>query len=174
LRAQRWATEHFKRGWWRRAMRHYKKAMLDLEVPIQWHTDAQLVERNQLRVALHLNAAACALKLPPERSYPDLQAPSKHYDVHHDAIFHCTKVLDADKHNVKALYRRALAHLLLPNARHINGLALATADLQHALECDPQNAEVRKELKRARELQKRTDRDAASMFTKMISAGVEV
>ena len=171
---KRWATELFKRSLWRRAMHGYKKAMLDLEVPVTWENDAQLVERNQLRVALHLNAAACALKLDQERGYPCLQTPKNKYCVHRDAIFHCTKVLDADKHNIKALYRRACAHLLMPATKHINGLALALADLEHALEHDPQNADVRKELKRARERQKREDSKAASMFTKMISAGVEV
>lgn len=45
--SQLWATELFKRGWCRRAMHGYKKAMLDLETPVEWHTDAQLVERNR-------------------------------------------------------------------------------------------------------------------------------
>ena len=144
------------------------------ETPIEWTTDKQLVERNQLRCALHLNAAACALKMSTEREYPNLQTPKLFYDVHHDAIFHCTRVLDADPHNVKALYRRACAHLAIPPARHINGLARAQEDLVHALEHEPQNGEVKKALKRAKELQKQTDAKAASMFTKMISAGVEV
>lgn len=47
-----WATELFKRGWSRRAMHGYKKAMLDLETPIQWSNDAQLVERNRTPAAL--------------------------------------------------------------------------------------------------------------------------
>ena len=44
----------------------------------------------------------------------------------------------------------------------------------NALEVDPQNAEVKKELKRARELQKKADKAAGSMYTKMIGAGTEV
>ena len=142
------------------------------QVPVQWESDKQLVERNQLRVALHLNCAACALKIKPQRDYSHNQTPKMHYDVcstaprheprgrhmavircphprrplpsaaaaaatalccrrcclrrcclrrcclrrcrppqpspipsstqvHHDAIFHCQRVLDADKHNVK-------------------------------------------------------------------------
>lgn len=169
-----WSTDLYKRGLARRAMHGYKKAMLDLEVPVEWENEKQVVERNQLRVALHLNCAACALKLSPQRAYPHLQTPKMHYDVHHDAIFHCERVLSADKHNVKALYRRAQAHLAMPPVRHINGLAKAREDLQHALEVDPQNAEVRKELKRALELQKKTDAKAASMYTKMIGEGTEV
>lgn len=169
-----WATELFKLGQCRRAMRHYKKALLDLETPIQWETDKQLVTRNQLRVALHLNAAACALKLPPQREYPHLQTPKNHYDVHHDAIFHCTRVLRVDQHNVKALFRRAGAHLAIPPARHINGLSLALEDLKHALEVDPQNAEVKKELKRALALQKQTDAKAMGMYSKMVAGAIEV
>ena len=95
-------------------------------------------------------------------------------DVHHDAIFHCTKVISVDKYNVKALYRRACAHLAIPQKRHINGLALALDDLKVALECDPQNAEVKKELKRAKELQKQTDAKAAGMFSKMVAGAVEL
>ena len=51
---------------------------------------------------------------------------------------------------------------------------MAMNDLEHALEADPQNAEVRKELKRAKEIQKRVDAKAAGMFTKMIGSGVEI
>ena len=71
------------------------------EVPVKWMEEKQVVERNQLRVALHLNAAACALKLPAQREYPHLQTPKMHYDVQKDAIFHCERVLASDKHNVK-------------------------------------------------------------------------
>ena len=171
---KQWATELFKRGLWRRAMHGYKKAMLDLEVPVKWENDSLLLQRNQLRVALHLNCAACAAKLDYQRGYPMLQCPKYHYNVHRDAIFHTTRVLDADKHNIKALYRRAQVHLLIPAEHHINGLALAIEDLDHALEHDPQNDDVKKLLRRARERQKRDDSKAANMYTKMISAGVEV
>ena len=74
----------------------------------------------------------------------------------------------------QALYRRAQAHLCIPPERHINGLQLALDDLEHALDADPQNAEVRKELKRAKEIQKKTDKKAMGMYTKMIGTGTEV
>ena len=155
-------------------MHGYKKAILDLEVPVQWQNDKELVERNNLRVSMHLNCAACALKIEPGRAYPHLQTPKMHYDVHHDGIFHCERVLAFDPHNVKALYRRAMLHLMIPPERHINGLALAFDDLEHALDADPNNADVKRELKRAKAIQKKTDDKAAGMFTKMIAAGVEV
>lgn len=59
-----------------------------------------------------------------------------------DVINHCSRVLRVDKANVKALYRRAVGHLMLPSERHINGLALAQQDLSLAHDLDPENAEV--------------------------------
>ena len=113
-----------------RAMRHYKKALLDLETPCEWYQEEHIIERNQLRLQLHLNTALCGLKVPPERQFPNLQAPKIHFDPHHDAIFHCTRVLDVDKRNVKALYRRACAHAPCGNAPI---LRVPRRDSQHPL-----------------------------------------
>ena len=93
-----WATELFKRGWYARAMRHYKKAMLDLETPIDWmDVEQHIVERNQLRLQLHLNVAACGLKIPLEKSYPNLSTPKTFWNPKQDVLDHCTRVLRADK-----------------------------------------------------------------------------
>jgi hypothetical protein len=148
--------------------------MLDLETPLEWQSQSQVVARNQLRMQLHLNCAACATKLSPVKSYPNLSSQKMHWDPHKDGIFHCTRVLNTDVRNVKALFRRALCHLALPADRHINGLAMALEDLTLAAELEPQNAEVRAQLKLAKELQKKADRDASGMFTKMLGTGVEV
>ena len=83
-------------------------------------------------------------------------------------------MLKVDNKNVKALYRRALAHLIIPAERHINGLADALADLERALELDPENADIMRELKRARKEQKSIDAKASNMYTKMIGTGTEV
>ena len=166
-----WASELFKRGWYARAMRGYKKAMLDLETPLEWLLEEHLVERNQLRLQLHLNVAACGIKLPVVKSYPNLSTPKTYWDPQHDAISHCTRVLRVDPENVKALFRRAVAHLLLPPERHINGLHLALEDLRRAVELDPQNADVKRELKRAKGLQKELDLVESGRFSKMIGNG---
>ena len=166
-----WATELYKRGFYARAMRHYKKAMLDLEVPLEWLDEQHVVERNQLRTQLHLNVAACGLKMPVVKPYPNLSTPKTYWDPQLDVVNHCSRVLRVDKRNVKALYRRALGHLLLPSERHINGLALAQEDLSLAHDLDPENVEVLRELKRTRALQKQVDQQQQGMFTKMVGTG---
>ena len=48
-----WATELLQRKLYLRAMRHYKKAMLDLEVPCEWYKEEHVVERNQAEHDTH-------------------------------------------------------------------------------------------------------------------------
>ena len=50
----------------------------------------------------------------------------------------------------------------------------ALADLERALELDPENADIMRELKRARKEQKSIDAKASNMYTKMIGTGTEV
>ena len=59
------------------------------------------IARNQLRLALHLNVAACGLRAA------DVFGATR-YD---DTIAHCTRVLEVDPTNLKALFRRGQAHL---------------------------------------------------------------
>ena len=165
----------YRRGLHARAMRTFRKAMLDLEVPCDWEGHERLnVRRNNLRMSLHLNVAACELHMPAAKPYANLQQPRYHYDPHKDAIFHCTKVLNVDVRNVKALYRRATAHLTLPAERHVNGVDLALADLELALELDPENPDVQRQMKRAKQIKKEEDRKAAGTFAKMINTSGDV
>ena len=129
--------------------------MLDLEVPTQWEADDN-VRRNQLRLSLHLNVAACGLRAT------DAFGETRYLDT----ISHASRVLEADPTNVKALFRRGQAHLLRPN--HINGLALALEDLRRAAELEPGDTGVRSMLARARAQQKSLDQKDASMFGRML------
>ena len=129
--------------------------MLDLEVPTQWEADDN-VRRNQLRLSLHLNVAACGLRAT------DAYGATRYLDT----ISHASRVLEADPTNVKALFRRGQAHLLRPN--HINGLALALEDLRRAAELEPGDTGVRSMLARARAQQKSLDQKDASMFGRML------
>ena len=171
LERKNFGAELFKRGRYGRAMRRYKKTLLDLEVPCAWDIEEHNVERNQMRLLMHLNVAACGVKFETTKPYPNLSTPKLHWDPHLDAIFHCGRVLDVDARNVKALYRRAQAHLALPAERHINGLALALDDLKLALDVAPDDAAIKKEYARARSLQKEADRKGASIYSKMVASG---
>ncbi|XP_071721517.1 peptidyl-prolyl cis-trans isomerase FKBP62-like [Rutidosis leptorrhynchoides] len=87
-------------------------------------------ERNQtraLKVACYLNDAACKLKLS-ELNDDYLKVPKL-----------CSKVLEIDSTNIKALYRRAKAYV------NIADLDLAERDLKRALEIDPGNRDVKDE-----------------------------
>lgn len=70
-----------------------------------------------LKVSCNLNNAACKLKL---KNYKEAEKL-------------CTKVLEVDGKNVKALYRRAQAYINLVE------LELAKKDIKKALEIDPNN-----------------------------------
>ena len=153
--AKEWANMFFKRGDVARASRKYKKAMLDLEVPTQWSVEDN-VKRNQLRVALHLNVAACGLRAV------DVFGAVR-YD---DTVAHASRVLEVDPRNVKALFRRGQAHLLRPD--HINGLALALEDLGRAAQLEPDNAPVKSMLAKARAQQKALDQRDATMCGRML------
>ncbi|GKE67449.1 70 kDa peptidyl-prolyl isomerase-like protein, partial [Tanacetum coccineum] len=61
------------------------------------------------------------------------------------AVKLCTKVLDDDNKNVKALYQRAQAYIQLVD------LDLAEMDIKKALEIDPDNRDVKLEYKLLKE-----------------------
>ncbi|KAF5955494.1 hypothetical protein HYC85_008350 [Camellia sinensis] len=109
--------------------------------------DQKLVKA--LRVSCRLNGAACSLKL----------------NDFHEAIKLCSKVLDVEFHNIKALYRRAQAYM------EIADLDLAELDIKKALEADSQNRElklIQKNLKqRQAESKKRDAKLYSNMFARM-------
>jgi tetratricopeptide (TPR) repeat protein len=110
--------------------------MLDLEIPTQWSPETN-IERNRLRLSLHLNIAACCLRT---RDYVG-------------AIFHATRALRTQPKNVKALFRRGSAHLALFRER-ATALDAALADLEMARQLEPENREVANKLLEARAKQK--------------------
>ncbi|KAH9690004.1 peptidylprolyl isomerase [Citrus sinensis] len=100
-----------------------------------------------LRVSCWLNSAACCLKLK------DYQG----------AIELCSKVLDCDCHNVKALYRRAQAYM------EIADLILAELDIKKAIEADPQNREVTLLQKSLKQLQAESNKRDAKFYANMFA-----
>ncbi|PWZ36787.1 Peptidyl-prolyl cis-trans isomerase FKBP62 [Zea mays] len=94
-----------------------------------------------------LNNAACKLRLNDYKEAKEL----------------CTEVLESDNTNVKALYRRAQAHM------HLVDLDLAEADIKKALEIDPDNRDVKMGYKRLKEKVKEYKRRDAKLYGNMIS-----
>ncbi|MQL93463.1 hypothetical protein Taro_026118 [Colocasia esculenta] len=106
----------FKSGKYQRAAKKYDKAIEYISDDESFEYDEQKMSK-VLRVSCWLNSTACSLKLK------DFQGATKL----------CSKVLDIESHNVKALFRRAQAYLETAD------LDLAELDVKKALEIDPHN-----------------------------------
>lgn len=91
--------------------------------------DAHFKAGRDVRLALFLNTAQCALKL---------NDPAK-------TITQCTSALKLEPDNVKALYRRGAAYKARAEYE------LAREDFLHLLHCDAQNATARAELRAVEE-----------------------
>lgn len=81
-------------------------------------------EYNTLKTQCYLNIAACQLQF-------------KSFQF---AVDNCTKVLETDSNNVKALYRRAISY------RQLGECENSLVDLERAFEIDPSNNAVKKEM----------------------------
>ncbi|CAK7348930.1 unnamed protein product [Dovyalis caffra] len=114
----------FKAGKYERASRRYEKAANFIEYDTSF-TDEEKQQSKVLKISCKLNNAACKLKLKDYKEAEKL----------------CTKVLELDSKNVKALYRRAQAYMQLVD------LDLAEMDIKKALEIDPDNRDVKLEYK---------------------------
>ncbi|KAK4392548.1 Peptidyl-prolyl cis-trans isomerase FKBP65 [Sesamum angolense] len=95
-------------------------------------SDDEKHKANTLRFACYLNDAACKLKLGEDQAASRL----------------CTKVLQLDPCNVKALFRRSQAYM------RTSDLEKAEEDINRALAIDPNNKDVKIKLKELREKQR--------------------
>ncbi|XP_074268499.1 peptidyl-prolyl cis-trans isomerase FKBP62-like [Silene latifolia] len=136
----------FKAGKYVRASKRYEKAVKYIEYDTSF-SDDEKKQCKTLKVSCNLNNAACKLKLKDYKAAEKL----------------CTKVLELDSVNVKALYRRAQAYI------HLADLELAELDIKKALEIDPDNREVKLEYKTLREKIKEYNRKDAQLYGKMFS-----
>ncbi|GMI91081.1 rotamase FKBP 1, FK506 BINDING PROTEIN 62 [Hibiscus trionum] len=136
----------FKNGNYQRAGKKYDKAVDYVSEDGLFQDDEQKLMK-ALRISCWLNGAACSLKLS------DFQG----------AIQLCSKVLDFESHNVKALYRRAQAYM------ETSDLLSAEFDIKKALEADPQNREVKLLQKTLGQLQAESNKRDAKLFTNMFA-----
>ncbi|KAJ0967699.1 hypothetical protein J5N97_024616 [Dioscorea zingiberensis] len=134
----------YKIGKFKRAAKKYEKAVsyINEDEPLE-SGEEKLVK--SLRIACWLNHAACCLK----------------FNSFHDAIKQCSKVLDIEYHNVKALYRRAQSYIETAD------LDLAKLDIQKALEIDPQNREVKSLQMTLKQLELENNKRDAKLYANM-------
>ncbi|CAI8608195.1 unnamed protein product [Vicia faba] len=138
----------FKAGKYARASKRYEKAVKYIEYDTAFGEEEKKSAK-ALKVACNLNDAACKLKLKDYKQAEKL----------------CTKVLELESTNVKALYRRAQAYIQLTD------LDLAELDIKKALEIDPNNRDVKLEYKtlkeKVKEINKKDAKFYGNMFSKM-------
>ncbi|KAJ7570465.1 hypothetical protein O6H91_01G120900 [Diphasiastrum complanatum] len=136
----------FKLGKYERAAKKYEKAAKLVEHDSTF-TDEQKKQAKILKVSCNLNNAASQLKLNQYKEASKL----------------CSKVLELESQNVKALYRRAQAYIETAD------LDLAEFDIKKALEIDPQNREVRLEYKTLKRRQIEYNKKEAKLYGNMFS-----
>lgn len=138
----------FKAGKYVRASKRYEKAVSFIEYESSF-SDDEKQQAKLLKVTSNLNNAACKLKLKEYKEAAKL----------------CSKVLEIDSKNVKALYRRAQAYIQLVD------LDLAELDIKKALEIDPDNRDVKLEYKvlkeKIKEYNKKDAQFYGNIFAKM-------
>lgn len=103
----------------------------------------------KLKLASHLNMAACYLKL----------------EEPHKCVQACTKAIDVSAMSSKAFFRRAQGQAELRN------FGDARMDLQRARELSPKNREVAAELHRLKAMTTKTDEDERKQFGGFLDKG---
>lgn len=138
----------FKVGKYAKASKRYEKGAKLIEYDSSF-SEEEKKQSKALKVTCNLNNAACKLKLKDYKEVVKL----------------CTKVLEAENRNVKALYRRAQAYIQTAD------LDLAELDIKKALEIDPDNRDVKLEYRalkeKMREYNKKDAKFYGNMFAKM-------
>jgi tetratricopeptide (TPR) repeat protein len=103
------------------------------------------IQISKIKSQLYSNLAACQLR-------------GNNYKM---AIKNCTKCLEIDKTNVKALFRRSTANTA------IKEFELASQDLKQAIQFEPNNIEVKKNLTYVESLQRQYNQVMSNNLKKM-------
>ncbi|GLJ43337.1 hypothetical protein SUGI_0900200 [Cryptomeria japonica] len=136
----------FKIGKYQRAAKKYDMATNYVEHEEEFNPEDRK-QTKALKVSCCLNNAACCLKLKDFKG----------------AIKLCSKVLQHESQNIKALYRRAQAYM------ETEDLDLAELDIKKAQEIDPQNREVRLEYKTLKKKQIEHNKKDAKFYGNIFS-----
>eukprot|EP00244_Chara_vulgaris_P010927 TRINITY_DN5176_c0_g1_i4.p1 TRINITY_DN5176_c0_g1~~TRINITY_DN5176_c0_g1_i4.p1 ORF type:complete len:610 (+),score=211.38 TRINITY_DN5176_c0_g1_i4:296-2125(+) len=136
----------FKAGKIVRASKKYEKAVKLVDYDSSFD-DEQKKLAKALKIACNLNNAACKLKL---KDYME-------------TVKLCSKVMESDSQNVKALYRRAQAYM------GIDDLDLAEYDLKKATDIDPENRDVKLAMRELKRRQKVQNQQEAKLYGNMFA-----
>lgn len=136
----------FKAGKYGKASKRYEKAVKFIEYDSSF-SDEEKKQAKALKITCNLNEAACKLKMKAYKEAEKL----------------CTKVLELDSRNVKALYRRSQAYM------NQTDLDLAESDIKKALEIDPDNRDVKVEYKKLKEKVKEYNKKDAKFYGNMFA-----
>ncbi|CAH1431957.1 unnamed protein product [Lactuca virosa] len=141
----------FKAGKYEKASKRYEKGVKYIDYDASF-SEEEKKQAKVLKVSCNLNNAACKLKMKEYKEAEKL----------------CTKVLEMESRNVKALYRRAQAYI------NVGDLDLAEIDIKKALEIEPENRDVKMEYKvlkeKMREYNKKDAKFYGNMFAKLSGA----
>lgn len=136
----------FKMGKYAKASKRYDKAAKYIEYDSSF-TEDEKKQSKALKINIKLNNAACKLRLKEYKEAEKL----------------CTKVLELESTNVKALYRRAQAYTELVD------LELAEMDIKKALEIDPDNRDVKMAYKALKDKVKEYNKRDAKLYGNMFA-----
>ncbi|KAH0471151.1 hypothetical protein IEQ34_000874 [Dendrobium chrysotoxum] len=136
----------FKVGKYAKASKRYEKGAKLIEYDSSF-SEEEKKQSKALKVTCNLNNAACKLKLKDYKEAEKL----------------CTKVLEAENTNVKALYRRAQAYIQTAD------LDLAELDIKKALEIDPDNRDIKLEYRTLKEKMKEYNKKDAKFYGNMFA-----
>eukprot|EP00250_Pteridium_aquilinum_P013605 c21449_g1_i1 orf=550-2310(-) len=136
----------YKAGKFARAAKKYDKASKYIEYDSSF-SDEEKKQAKVLKISCYLNSAACKLKVKDYKEAAKL----------------CTKVLELESQNVKALYRRAQAYIETAD------LDLAELDIKKALEIDPSNRDVKLEYRTLKQRQIEYNKKEAKMYGNMFA-----
>jgi len=135
----------FKAGGNERALRKYTRALGFVEHEATFKDAAVVGEARAMKKSCLLNKAAALLRL----------------NRHSEVVATCGKILEMERFNVKALFRRAQAYCATEDFDD------AIADLKRAAEVEPENREVAAQLKRARALLAQANKKQAKLYGNM-------
>jgi len=140
-------NEFFKKGDLDRALKKYQKALTYVNVEYDFKTDIDKEKSKRHKIPVLLNM---------------VQVNSKQQN-YSDAISNCDKVLDIDKYNIKAWYRRGQAWMALSEFDKAN------QDFEKARELDPENKEIQTTITLLKKKRKEQEEKDKKLYSSMFS-----